>query len=357
MIKRLLSIFCLSAVAFLCCGGVAIAQQGDSARFEPRLRAWLSSDSVAIGDIVDLVIEVEKDVAQVVAFPDFDFSNSVDMGQPQLELVGEPRYDTLSAEGRLMTLRRSYRLRSFDEGVYNMGHMSVLLAERNSIDTLHSPDELKLLVTTFMIDSTAQGVIDFKPVQDLPFKFGEISGYVMWGVLALLLLLALAYGALRLMAHYGRPVMGLFSDLPPLPPHVEAFKELERLYDEKLWQVGEYKSYYSRLTDILRNYILRRYGVSAVSMSTDEIIAALRELDLPTRCEMDMQALLRDADLVKFAKAEISASENEAYFGAARDFVEQTRERDAEEMDAEESEQGQAEVKTAESQTKKEEAK
>ncbi len=326
MIRGLLSIFLLSVTTTLL-NIERVEAQVDSMRFAPQVRAWLSPDSVAIGDLLELIIEVDKDVAQDVAFPDFDFSE-----QPLLELVGEPHYDTMEAEGRLMTLRRSYKMRSFDEGIYDMGRISVLVGERNVVDTLSSPNELQLLVTTFLIDSTSHGPFDFKPVYDMPFIFGEISGYVLWCIIGLILLAAVVYGILRLMAHLGRPVMGLFQDLPPLPPHVEAFKELDRLYDEKLWQVGEYKSYYSRLTDILRNYINGRYGVSAISMSTDEIITALRVLELPTRCEMEVQALLRDADLVKFAKAEISAAENEAYFGAARDFVEQTRERSEEEL-------------------------
>ncbi len=318
MIKRSLHIFLL----FVALAGAAnaYASEADSIRRKPTVRAWMTPDSVAIGDRMVLAIEVDKDVSQSVAFPDFDFSE-----HPDLELVGEPVYDTISSEGRRVTLRRNYTLTSFQEGQYNLGRLSVLSIDRSGADTLHSAQDLIFDVTTFLIDSTAHGIFDLKPVQDMPFQFREISGYVTWSIIGLLLLCAIVYGVLRLLAHYGRPVMGLFKTPPPLPPHVEALRELERLYGEKLWQLGEYKDYYSRLTDILRNYIYRRYGVVAVSMSTDEIIAALRTLELPPRCEMELQSLLRDADLVKFAKAEIGASQNETYFATARDFVEQTK--------------------------------
>ncbi len=311
----------LCVALFATLGAATAATATDSVRVAPpRVRAWMSSDSVGIGDHLRLTIEVEKDILQMVAFPDFDFSD-----QPDLEMVEEPTYDTVSVEDRRVTLQRNYTMRSFQEGRFEMGRMSVLNFDLNEVDTIYAASEINFDVTTFLIDSTSHSIFDLKPVWDLPFQFREIRGYTIWAVLGLILLAAIIYGILRLMAYLGRPVMGLFKTPPPLPPHVEALKELDRLRGDKLLMVGDYKSYYSRLTDILRNYIYRRYGVAAVAMSTDEIIAAMGELELPTRCEMDLKALLRDADLVKFAKWEIASSQNEAYFGVAKDFVEQTK--------------------------------
>ncbi len=331
-IRRLLYIICAAVLLSL---GVAraVEEEGSGLSVTPRIHAAFSPDSVGIGDRVTLSIEVEYDTMQQIAFPEFNTSDEV-----SLESVGVPTIDTLEREGRRLKLRRNYTFTSFEEGIYNLGRVSVLYSGRGGVDTLHSDEDLSLLVGTYLIDSTSHSIFDLKPIKTLPFKFGEISGYVMWGVVALVVLLLLAYAVLRLMAHFGRPVMGLFTPTPPPPPHVTAFEALSGLRAERLWQEGEYKSYYSRLSDILRTYISGRYGVTAMEMTSDEIIAASRDLDLPKQCEMELRDLLRDADLVKFAKAEFSGSLNERYFESARQFVELTKEEEEVEEDEPQSE-------------------
>ena len=129
----------------------------------------------------------------------------------------------------------------------------------------------------------------------------------------------------RLMARYARKVRDIFRPAPPLPPHIAAIQALETLHNQKLWQSGRHKQYYSGLTDILRTYLAGRYGFGAMEMTSDEILAAVRRYDLPQKCVMDLQAILRDADLVKFAKARPEGTTNEDNYLNAYYFVEETK--------------------------------
>ncbi len=295
----------------------------------PIFEAKFSPDSVGVGEHVTLSLDVEQDMMQLVAFPEFD-----DESNEYLEQVSEPTLDTLETDGRRVKIRRQYKFRSFEPGRYNMGRVSVLYLDKNVTDTLFSADSMRFTVGMFRIDSTSQGIFDLKMQRDMPFKFEEVSGYAWWIALAILLLILAIYVTLRIMAKMGHSVFGMFKPKPPVAPHVAAFAALETLRSEHLWQSGEYKGYYSRLTDILRTYISGRYGVAAMEMTSPEIIAASKELDLPRRCEMELQELLRDADLVKFAKAEFEASQNERYFESAKLFVELTKPEEEIEEDA-----------------------
>ena len=62
-----------------------------------------------------------------------------------------------------------------------------------------------------------------------------------------------------------------------------------------------------------------------MEMTSDEILAAVRRYDLPQKCVMDLQAILRDADLVKFAKARPEGTTNEDNYLNAYYFVEETK--------------------------------
>ena len=112
---------------------------------------------------------------------------------------------------------------------------------------------------------------------------------------------------------------------PKLPPHVIAIKALEELRNRKLWQNGKHKLYYSTLTEILRLYIEGRWAVGALEMTSDEIISALRDVDIKHDSRSNLISILRTADMVKFAKALPEAEENEQLFNYAYYFVENTK--------------------------------
>lgn len=285
----------------------------------PRVSGSIDVDSIGIGDRFVYSIEVDKDLVQSVIFPSF-----MGKGAEAYELIEDMPVDTLLREGRRLKIRKSYRLAAFEEGIHSVVPQ-VMYADKNIVDTLYGSDTLSLMVGTFQIDSTSHTIFDIKPQKTLPFKFGEISGYLQWAVIALLVLALLFYVAKRILAHYGKNISDIFKPAPPLPPHVEAQMALEKLRVQRLWQEGQHKLYYSTLTDILRAYIAGRYGVGAMEMTSDEIIEAMRGVELPQKSAMDLTEILRDADLVKFAKAVPEAEENERAFSAAWDFVEQTK--------------------------------
>ena len=284
----------LFAIALLFAGLAARAQE------TPTVTARVEPDSIMIGDRFDYVIDVEKDLVQVVEFPVFDPRDG------KIELVENCPVDTLERDGRRLKLRKRYRLAAFDEGKYNLGAAQVLYADKNILDTLRSTDSVYLEVATFQIDSTSQSIYDLKAQKNLPFRFREVSGYVKWGVFFLLMLLAAGYALKRYLASRGKGFGDLFKPAPPLPPHVAAIQALEALHNQ-------------------RTYIAARWGFGAMEMTSDEIIETMRPEELPDKARMDLTAILRDADLVKFAKATPEAEQNEADYLKAYYFVEETK--------------------------------
>ncbi len=296
----------------------------------PVVTGRVEPDSIGIGDRFDYIIEVEKDLMQVVEFPVFSPDPRTDM-----ELVESMAVDTLERDGRRMRLRKRYRMAAFGEGNYHFGHAEVLYADKNILDTLRSRDSISLLVTTFQIDSTSQSIYDLKPQKNLPFRFSEISGYAKRAFAALAVVALLVYLLMRHLAARGRRLGDLFKPAPPVPPHVEAIQALEALHHRKLWQNNRHKLYYSGLTDILRTYIARRWGVGAMEMTSDEIIAAMRGTEMPDKARMDLTEILRHGDLVKFAKAMPEAEQNEGDYLKAYYFVEETKLPDPADTDTE----------------------
>lgn len=309
MMKRIFILLTYTAAIF--CAAGAAAQT-------PTVEARIVPDSIGIGDTFTLEIDVERDQVQVADFPAFE-------GNDKIEMVASCPVDTLERDGRRLKLRKRYTMQAFAEGRFNMGRPGVLYADKNIIDTLYAPDSLLLEVGTFRIDTTKQTIYDIKSQRTLPFRPEEIAGYTFGALFLLLNIAALLFALRYRMAKRGQRLSDLFKPAPPAPPHVEAIRALEALNNQKLWQNNRHKQYYSGLTDILRRYLAARYGIGAMEMTSDEILDAVRPLDLPQKSAMELAELLREADLVKFAKATPEATRNVEAYQWAYYFVEETK--------------------------------
>ncbi len=286
----------------------------------PTVRAELTPDSIGIGDRFTYSIIVERDMMQETSFPIFDNKK----GNP-IEMLEDIPIDTIARDGRKLTLKKSYRLISFEEGEHNLGPARVIYLDKNIRDTLSSADSTLVRINTFEIDTTKQSIMALKPQLDMRFKKEEVMGYVTWSLAGALLLALLIFILHRYLKSRGKRIKDIFKPAPLPAPHIEAIRALELLHNQKLWQAEKYKEYYSQLTHIARHYISRRYGIAAMEMTSAQIIKATAKIDIPTKSRMDLTQVLHTADLTKFAKQTIEGEENEANYLKIYYFVEETK--------------------------------
>lgn len=86
---------------------------------------------------------------------------------------------------------------------------------------------------------------------------------------------------------------------PVLPPEVTAYRELIRIENSKILENGAFKEYYTRVIDVLRRYIEERFAIEAMDRTTGELMAALGARQVMIA---GLEEMLRETDLVKFAK-------------------------------------------------------
>ena len=97
---------------------------------------------------------------------------------------------------------------------------------------------------------------------------------------------------------------------PKLPPHEQAIKELDEIKQQKLWQQGRSKEYYTLITDTLRRYIVDRFGINAMEMTSGEILDIIRKQQEATSVYESLKQIMQLADFVKFAKMNPLPDEN-----------------------------------------------
>jgi len=320
MLKKAYSILALLLMTSFYSGYAQGTRPIISAKFVP--------DSITIGDQFELEVTIDKSLMQVVEFPIFTDNRLGDV----IEILSESSVDTVTTDGQSVKLQKKYLLTIFDEGSYSLGKLPMFFADKNIIDTIWSEDSMFLHVATFEIDTTKQTIHDIKRPMEAPMKFGEVSGYILWGCLAALLIGLLIYYIVRRLSN--RPLIGKKKEI--LPPHVIAIKALEELKYKKIWQSSKHKLYYTSLIDILREYIEGRYGVHAMEMTSDEIILALKDKELSSKNIDELKDLLSISDLVKFAKVLPNADQNEGNYDRVYYFVEDTKSIESEVINKEE---------------------
>lgn len=356
---------------------VMLLSIGTARADRPTLSAYFSKDSVEVGDQFEYVIEIEKDRATEIGIPDFDGNPTPDdikkraenllhisqftaYDSDNLELVEDYAIDTLRVEGRRLHLRKRYKLAVMETGDMHL-RPSILYFEKNRElpDTVYARDTLTLSVKRYedldtisflVADPTSQQGFKVDSLmaaqqlrtdgintqKDLPFRFMEVRDYVIYGIIALLILSLIIWLIATLLYRHMRKRETQVRVMPKIAPHIVANKALVELHNRKLWQNGKYKQYYTALTSIIRVYISERWSISALEYTTDEIIEALADVDIPRDSRMALVALLRTADMVKFAKAEPEAAENEENYLRAYYFVENTKVIDIERVEGKE---------------------
>jgi hypothetical protein len=116
---------------------------------------------------------------------------------------------------------------------------------------------------------------------------------------------------------------------PPPPPKkpswsiaLDAIREARR---ELLAGTINSKAYHDRLSDAVRAHLGSVFRFDALELTTDEIVTRLRRVPSPMLPAADIEALLRDCDLVKFAGVTPSAEEADAAASRAEAIVRATQ--------------------------------
>ncbi|MFQ5510290.1 MAG: hypothetical protein ACE5EO_00420 [Candidatus Krumholzibacteriia bacterium] len=132
--------------------------------------------------------------------------------------------------------------------------------------------------------------------------------------------LVLATLAVYLLRRRRRPARGAPPE-PEIPADIAAMEALARIEKMQLLEAGEFKRYYTLVVDAVRHYLERRFGVLAMDRTTSEILS---DLDIVRVHVDDLEPLLQEADLVKFAKFEPDAVAGRTAMDRAREIIVQT---------------------------------
>ncbi len=303
---KVISVRMLLLVVCLLAGFTAGAQQ-------TLIDVKVDTADILVGEQTTLHVTVTTDPNRRIIIP-----LPSDTLMTGVEVISVSDADSTVADGRLV-IRRDILVTSFDSSLYLLPPFIAI----DGADTIAS-NQVALKVSTVPVDvDNPEQFYDIKDVWKPPFVLADYYPWIFGVLTALFLICVIGYLVQRYRRH--RSEVPVKPAEPELPPYETAIRELDSIKDQKLWQQGLNKEYYTQVTDTLRRYISRRYGVNAMEKTSEEILAIIeRETDERTVYDT-LKQVLRLSDYVKFAKLHPLPDENDESMRNAYLFVNQTK--------------------------------
>ena len=285
--------------------------------------AAIDSTTLFIGDQTDLHLRATCEAGQQVQLPVLE--EQLISG---IEIVDKTIIDTTTLNDGRVQYDQYLTLTSFEDSLFYIAPLPFV----SEGDTIWSESLMLNVVQPFEMDSTDMAITDIKGIYRAPIWW--------WGILRWVLL-ALAIAGVGVGGYYlitylkgrSRKNEEEIAITEPLRPAEEvALEKLDIIREQKLWQTGQVKEYHTQLTDVVREYIARRFEVSSVEQTSDETLRAMKPL-LHDKKELyeQLRKMLSLADLVKFAKWTAPPDENELSLRNAYAFVKETTNNSSEE--------------------------
>jgi len=296
-------------VLLLLIGGVEMQAQGTL------IDVKIDQADILIGEQTTVHLTVTTDAGKSVYWP-----LPTDTLMTGVEVLAISKPDSTVIDNNRLMIQQDILLTSFDEKLYLLPRFMVI----DQADTTFS-NQIALKVSTVEVNvEKPEEFYDIKDIWKPPFVLADYYP-IIFGILLILFMICVIGYIIQRIRNKKLATPQSLKDEPKLPPHELAIRELNEIKMQKLWQQGRTKEYYTQITDTLRRYIFRRFGINAMEMTSYEILELItRENDARSVYDT-LKQILQLADLVKFAKWRPLPDENDLSIAYAYLFVNQTK--------------------------------
>jgi len=265
---------------------------------QPSVR--LLRDKIKIGEQTELIYQFKGDVFKKDLFPKHEkvikcaIIGNKTKKSTDLEIIGLFN-DTLIKNKNEIVWEGSYVITCWDSGTVIIPSVEFQMGDK------------KIAFLPVRLQVTSPKIIEGKDVYDirtyfasLPTKlssfFREYGWFILFAGLGLVIFYLLVKRSKKLNQSIKKEI--------PFSLKQSTLKQIDELTSEKLWEQEKLKEHYVRLSFLLRAYLAKRYSLSLLDKTSFQICSLLSKCELHVFLQKDIQKVLDQSDLVKFAKSE-----------------------------------------------------
>jgi hypothetical protein len=276
--------------------------------------AILDTNTILIGDQIELNISVELNLNEEYNWPEF-----TDSVYKKVEIISQSDLKEDTTENSKI-ISQQILLTCFDSGSYYLPPI-VFNKNKKTEGLLLNVNTIAINDSSAMMDitDTKIGTKDDYTAEEIEEKERNFWKRIAW-IIGILMLLFLIY---YLIKKYKKGESVITKRKIIVPPHITALNKLQNLQKKKLWQKGELKEYYSELSLILREYTENRFNFQALELPTSDITNNLKQIDSNILSKLEF--VLLKADNIKYAKGLSLEEENKESMKKSKEFIQLTK--------------------------------
>jgi hypothetical protein len=275
--------------------------------------AVLDTNTILIGDQIKLNITLQLDHDEKYVWPTF-----TDSVYKKVEIISKGKLQETTKENSTI-ISQQLVITCFDSGSYYLPPF-IFNENKKTEGLILKVNPIILNDSVFMIPNTP---LKIGKNEDLTKKEREDERRNKWKkiliLLAISLITILIYYLIRKYKRNG----AILKPKVIIPAHITALKRLQSLEKEELWQKGELKEYYSKISLILREYTEHRFRFSALELPTSEIEYYLKSVN--KEWSIILVAILRRADNIKYAKGLSLEEDNKITMIQSVEFINKSK--------------------------------
>src|SRR5690554_5255765 len=267
---------------------------GIQVSYSQKVETSTDSVEIRIGSQFHLILKTKVDTASVVLFPKEQLFGA-------LEVLEDYPTDTIidRKDRAKFELIKKYGLTQFDSGRYVIPQLKILIDNKTFLT-----DSMFIEVKNVEVDTLKQPLFDIKDVSTSNQK--SSNNWWFWLIIGLPLL---GFGIWFYLRWKNNKNSNSKDPEVIYTPIEKATIGLKNLEEKQLIEKGAVKDYYSELTDITRTYLEEAVKFPAMENTTAELVDNLRKTAIKRKLAfseemiVSLEKVLKQADLVKFAKS------------------------------------------------------
>ncbi|MBQ0114219.1 MAG: hypothetical protein KBT03_13900 [Bacteroidales bacterium] len=263
-----------------------------------------------IGDRIEYSFSIPQTKDNVVLSTEYKFSDTLNMVSQSC--------DTNNGK-----INYHFTFASFVEG--NVVLPKYIIYKHSGASALYSVNPPIVKVTIPVIDTVNIEAKPLKGIMKAPITFKEILPFCIGIVVLAGIIVGIIYYIKYLKKRKQNALLNKKEKKVLVAEDIEALNALNALREEHYIEKNQTKQHYISLTDILWQYIYRRFDVNAFEMTSGQIIDSLRNGEIKHEDLEKLSDIFSVADFVKFAKHNPSGVENLRVMQESVDFVNATK--------------------------------
>lgn len=264
----------------------------------------LNKDTIKIGEHLKLILSFNT-TEENILWPKFE-----EILPDGVEILKKSEIDTFlnNSQNKLYTYSQNILITVWDSGKFILPEVMI----NDKIRT--RPITINVLSVNIEKESKEK---DIKSILNEPFNIYDILPFVL-----IIIIFGFIFYFIRKLIYKKKKEKVIVKN--EVPCDIEALKKLKSLKESSFLEKKMIKEYHSRISEIIRTYLEKRFRFLAMELTTDEIIENLDRKGIDRELLGQLSLILKRADLAKFAKSKPIDSESKESLLLSEDIIKRT---------------------------------